>query len=309
MTRRFIATGHLDYLSHSMGARAEHYARTIANYWTPPGPFVEATRSLHTAVGGAVPLVGVGQISVPDLAEDLVAQGCCELVGMTRAQIADPDLVRKLAGDVAGPVRPCVHANQGCVDRVGLGAPITCFHNPDVGQEATIEGRPPAGGVLNILVAGGGPAGLKAAEAARLRGHHCVVYEAAPGLGGRLALLTGAGPAEELAESTRWLAVELIRLGAAVHCGRTVDRQLLAAVDPDAVVLATGATPVPHELGPHDGSIRIVSPEVVMASASAGELAGQRVVVVDNLGNHDVGACRGLCGSWVAVPHLSPTWW
>jgi 2,4-dienoyl-CoA reductase-like NADH-dependent reductase (Old Yellow Enzyme family) len=287
-----VDTGLLDYLNHSEGARAAHYARAVGSYRHPFGEFLPLTAGLKEAIGDAVPLVGVGRIVTPDLAEDALRAGTCDLIGITRAQIADPDFVAKLAGGDMARIRPCVGANQGCVDRMTYGLPITCFHNPDVGREHRLGPLSVVPDARRVVVVGGGPAGMKAAETAARRGHEVVLVDREPELGGRLRLVRDLGPALELLGSVRWLEGELGHLGVDVRLGTEADADLLASCRPDAVVLASGARPAPDRLAPTDGSIPLVSTDDAAAGLFAGEhvaFAGEPLLVVDQLGTIEVG--------------------
>ena len=128
-------------MSQSEGARTGHYARSIGSYRHGLGEFLPLAHGLRDAIGARVPVVAASRINDPAIAERALAGGDCDIVAMTRALIADPDLVAKVSN--GGRIRHCVGANQGCVDRMVGGLPITCFHNPDVGREE--RGEPAAG--------------------------------------------------------------------------------------------------------------------------------------------------------------------
>ncbi len=286
--RVIVQRGGLDYINHSEGARASDYARSIGNYRHPNGEWLPLARGLRDAIGKAVPVIAVGKIMTPDLAEQALRDGSCDLVGMTRAQIADPDLAHKLASGRAVTIRPCVAANQGCVDRMQGGLPITCFHNPDVGREYRIAPVERAKQARRVLVVGAGPAGLKAAEIAARRGHEVLLYESGPEVGGRLLATRWLGAARELLASIDWITAELEVLGVKPQLRTTVDDGLLAELAPDAVVLATGSRPAPETLAPVDGSVPVISLDDAARSLVWGErasLAGERVLLVDQRGN------------------------
>lgn len=282
-----VATGKLDYLNTSAGSRSGHYARSVADYHHPPGGLLPLAAEMRRAIGGAVPLVGVGRIITPELAEQALRDGACDLTGLTRAQIADPDLLRKYERGETASIRRCVGANQGCVDRMVGGLPITCFHNPDVGRERLLQerrGQSPR----RVLVVGGGPAGLAAAVAAAQRGHRASLVERADALGGRLRL--AAGVAAELMHSIEWRRGELERLGAEVMLGTAADAALLQRLRPELVVLASGAVPAPERLPGGDGSIPVVSVDDALGS----DRPLGRVLLADQMGNEESAACAEL---------------
>ena len=276
-----VSTGLVDLLNTSTGSRASHYATAVANYHHAPGHLLPLVRAMRAAAGAAVPVVGVGRITSGELAEHALTSGDCDLVAMTRAQIADPDLVAKLSGDDPTPVRPCVGANQGCVDRMIQALPITCFHNPDVGRESRVPSatsRP-----RRVLVVGGGPGGMKAAETAARRGHEVTLVEAHEQLGGRLLAASSHGPARELRGALDWLYGQLERHQVRVELGTRVSVADVLAHDADQVILATGATPDPAQLVADDTVARLSTDQVMTQP-----VAGRHILVVDHLGTHEV---------------------
>ena len=129
VARALVDTGHIDYLNQSSGSRSSHYARAVGSYHHPPGELLPLIAQTRQAIDARVPVVGVGRVTTPELAELALEDEVCDLVAMTRAQIADPDVVAKLRRGHADRIRPCVGANQGCVDRMVGGLAITCIHN------------------------------------------------------------------------------------------------------------------------------------------------------------------------------------
>jgi 2,4-dienoyl-CoA reductase-like NADH-dependent reductase (Old Yellow Enzyme family) len=259
-----VATGGLDYVNQSEGSRTGHYARTIGSYRHPLGEFLPLAHALRDELGGGAAVIAASRINDPVQAEAALQAGDCDLVAMTRAMIADPDLVSKV--QAGRRIRHCVGANQGCVDRMVAGLPITCFHNPDVGREG--RGDPePADRSRRVLVVGGGPAGLKAAEVAARRGHEVRLVERRGELGGRLGLVRGLGRAAELFRSIEWLEEEVHELGVEVRTGADADEAMVS--DADVVVLATGSRPAPDRLGGQDdGTIPVLSIDEAVTRSS-----------------------------------------
>ena len=271
------STGYLDYLTHSAGARSAHYARSIANYYGEAGALLPLTDSLKKVSAG-LPVIAVGKILTPTHAEEILQSGRADLVAMTRAQIADPDMVVKYMSGSESRIRPCVGANTGCVDRMSASLPITCFHNPEVGREATHAELILAKSSRKVLVVGAGPAGLKAAEIAAKRGHKVTVFDRASEPGGRLRWVRKLGKPEKMLGAVDWLVSELEILGVEVQLGTEVDKSLLSAISPDTVVLATGASGSGLDVD-SDGSVPIYTEDQAMT-----EDVGNRVLFVDLLG-------------------------
>jgi len=276
-----VRTGHLDLVNTSAGSRAAHYARAVGGYHYPKGLFLPLVARIREAIDGAVPVVGTGRITTPELAEQALSDGSCDLVALTRAQIADPDFVAKAAGATT-PIRACVGANQGCVDRMVGALAITCFHNPEVGREAWQGDLGTTGAPRHVVVVGGGPAGLKAAETAARRGHRVTLLERGDELGGRLLLSTRFGAAAELAGAIDWLVEQLTALEVDVRTGVTADLELLRSLGADEVVLATGSRPNEDPIR-GDGSVPVWTTDRAMVD----DPGGQRVLIVDQLGTHE----------------------
>jgi 2,4-dienoyl-CoA reductase-like NADH-dependent reductase (Old Yellow Enzyme family) len=277
--------GLVDVVNTSVGSRSANYARAVANYQHEEGLFLHLARALRDRIAARVPVIAAGRVASPAVGDAAIARGDCDLVAMTRAQIADPDLVRKLEGHDAVPIRPCVAANQGCVDRMVGGLPISCFHNPEVGRESKGHDLVAAGVApvaRRVVVVGAGPAGLKAAEVAAARGHHVTVLEQRSEVGGRLRYATSFGRAALLGGSLDWLVGRLAALGVEVRTGVSADVELVASLAPDVVVLATGSLPSSDPIE-HDGSVPVLSTDEGMEL----EATGLRVLVLDRLGTHE----------------------
>lgn len=285
-----MATGLFDYLNHSEGKGGADYARAIGSYRHPLGEWLPLTRNLRRAIGGSVPLIGVGKIVTADQAEQALQAGDCDLVGMTRAQISDPDLVRKVMTGQQHRVRVCTGANQGCIDRTST-LPITCLHNPEVGEENRFKALDiPITQRKKVLVVGGGPAGMKAAEIAARRGHEVTLADAGNRLGGRLNLLEKLGDSSNLLASIGWVEQELSILKVNILSGTLVDEDFVRAFKPDAIVVATGAVASTELEVDDDGSIPVISSDDAAQGLFEGnrfDMKGTRALLVDRRGDYE----------------------
>jgi 2,4-dienoyl-CoA reductase-like NADH-dependent reductase (Old Yellow Enzyme family) len=242
--KAILGTGQVDLLNTTVGDGGKSYYRAIPSYRFGEGPNIPFLTRLRQLVEISVPVIGVGHITSPSAAEALLNQGSCDLVAMTRAHIADPDIVAKTRAGHGSRIRPCVGATV-CVDRKLAGfADISCFHNPEVLRETELDPAVRAQTRRRVMIVGAGPAGLKAAEVAARRGHHVDIYDQARTVGGRLRAAEHTSGAQLLA-AIDYLLSELSLTDATLHLGTTVDAELVARCKPDEVLVATGTVARP----------------------------------------------------------------
>lgn len=276
-----LNTGEIDVLNTTIGHGGDSYARAIPSYRYDAAPNIGPLTAMRTALGVTPPVIGVGRIASLSLAESLVAQGTCDLVAMTRAHIADPDIVAKSAAGQSHRVRPCVGANV-CVNRKLQGYPeISCFHNPEVLRELTLAPR--RGTPRRVLVIGAGPAGLKAAVTAAQCGHGVTIADAGHQAGGLLRL-TEHTAAFGLASSVDYLQSELTEHGVTLVNRTLVDSAMLQALSPEYVILATGA-----RFTGRDRFADAADGVVVSSTEALTGAVGQRVLVYDSIGGAEAG--------------------
>ena len=268
-------TGLADYLSINLGSTSSFRGgvHVTAPMAVPPGYIASYARVIRSAVD--LPIIATGRINAPEVAERMLAEGAADLCGMTRAQICDPELAAKAREGRTASIRVCIACNQACIGHGAKGAPISCIQYPESGRERSFLPRPRAARRLRVLVAGGGPAGLKAAAVAAECGHSVTLYDSAEEPGGQAliaARFPGRAEFRRLAEN---LAGEARRAGAEVLPGAPLTPALVRERAPDAVVLATGARdrPVPAGL---DGDVATAW-QVALDEAGP----GRRVVVAD----------------------------
>ena len=221
--------------------------KTRADFHEPTGYNIEVTRSIHAALPGT-PVFLQGSVVDPGQAEWALGDSVCDGVEMTRAQIADPDLVSKLRGDRRDQVRPCIRCNQTCQVRDARNPIVTCVAEPTSGREASDpDWYAPTIRPRRVTVVGGGVAGLETARVAAVRGHDVTVLEQADTLGGVAA---AAGPGGAL---VTWLESECRRLGVTIRTGTTVNSTIDPAGDVAGVVVqCTGSVPGvrPYDIDP-----------------------------------------------------------
>ncbi|MCK9231399.1 MAG: FAD-dependent oxidoreductase [Syntrophales bacterium] len=225
----------------------------------PRGAFAYLARGIREQVG--VPVIAGHRINDLATARAMIADHMCDMVGMGRALIADPDLPRKIAAGRENEIIHCVACAQGCFDHLFNLQPVECLCNPRAGHESE-RGIEAAPAPRKVLVIGGGPAGMTAAATAAQRGHRVTLCEKEEILGGQL-LLAGLPPGrDEFQVLARDLEAQLAAAGVAeVRMGVTVDEAFLDRERPDAVILATGAeewappldgADLPHVVGAWD---------------------------------------------------------
>ena len=260
LAERLVRSGEVDYVSVTAGNNTRKLARV--DHWPPTPAPLAAFRHLSRAVKKAVqvPVATVGRVTTLALAEEILRSGDADLVGLVRANIADPELLPKSRAGRAASVRPCVGANV-CINSLLDHKPLTCMANPDVGRPLgrIAEGW---GAGRRAVVVGGGPAGLEAARRLAIGGWDTLLMEREARLGGQMALWSETPSRTEFLRLVNWWAGECQRLGVEVRTNAEADAALLTRPTHDLVVVATGSrpveAPVPQEgrevsqIGPYD---------------------------------------------------------
>ncbi|HCV19906.1 MAG: FAD-dependent oxidoreductase [Arenicellales bacterium] len=218
-----------------------------------------------------------GRINQPQLAENILAAGQADLCGMTRALIADPQMPNKARAGQLDDIRACIGCNQACIGHFHQGLTISCIQHPVSGRERQFGRESPAREERRVVVAGGGPAGLKAAAVAARRGHQVLLYEANAQLGGQALLARKLPGREEFGGLVSNLEREARTAGVRIQLNTAVTGASLLADNADAVILATGARPFwpDLELGQLD---QVVDAWQVIEGTVR---PGQRAVVAD----------------------------
>jgi mycofactocin system FadH/OYE family oxidoreductase 2 len=281
VVRRLEASGQVDFVDVSAGTDADlmSLAEHIPSMYFPPANLVRFAAAIKQTA--RLPVFCAGAIRDPLVAEAIVAGGQADLVGMTRAHIADPHLVAKLREGRLDDVRRCIGCMQACLEALANGQPIGCVYNPVTGREREWGTLAPAVSRRRVVVVGGGPGGLEAARVAALRGHRVVLLEAADRVGGQLHLAARLPSRENFLEIVRFLERQVRKLGVEVRLGQPADADRVRAEAPDAVVVATGSRPaLPDDVSGPPGALVHVA-DVVSGAARV----GASVLVVDQDGH------------------------
>ncbi len=277
LARLIEGAGHIDFFNGIFGrmdtelALAEHNMPGMSQ---PLAPFLNQVGAFRRET--KLPVFHAARI--PDLAtaRHAIAEGLLDMVGMTRAHMADPQLVNKLMRGQENRVRPCVGASYCMYKKT------SCIHNPATGRELHLPQviTPAAQTGRKVVIVGGGPAGLEAARVSAERGHHVVLFEAGPRLGGQMLLAVRATWRKDLIAIVDWRAAEIERLGVDVRLNVYAGAAEIAAETPDVVIIAAGGVP---DLSPIEGGDLCATVWDVLSDHVA---AKSDVLIYDGMGRH-----------------------
>jgi 2,4-dienoyl-CoA reductase-like NADH-dependent reductase (Old Yellow Enzyme family) len=270
----------VDYVSVMVGNNNRLEARV--RHWPPtpaaPGLFRHVARTVRSAI--STPVAAVGRITTLELANDLIVAGDSDLVGMVRAQIADPEIISKSRQGRRADVRPCIGANV-CVNELLRDHPLSCMVNPDARSSEELANAARLDGHRAVVV-GGGPSGLEAARRLAHRGSAVTLFETEPVLGGQMFQWAKAPSRRELMRYLDWQERQLRAYGVDIQVGVHATVSHVTALRPNAVVLATGSAQVPTVVPANDGSVSLLTPAEAFARPP-----GRAVVVFDEMGELD----------------------
>jgi 2,4-dienoyl-CoA reductase-like NADH-dependent reductase (Old Yellow Enzyme family) len=310
VAHRLAREGLIDYVNMSYG---DYYAlqRQVAGMDTPTGFQLPFTAPPVAGIG--VPRLLNGRFRTLEEVEQVLREDAADIVSMVRAHIADPDIVAKSAAGHPERVRPCIACNQGCIGRVATFGRLGCVVNTAAGDEGRLAEKliAPAPTARQVLIVGGGPAGMEAARIAALSGHRVVLAEAMPSLGGLTNLYRHAPRMGTIPDIAGWLEQEVYRLGVEVRLSTWLDADDIEAEGTELVIVATGAAleaplrqiQFPAETFVPEPGTRLVSSLELFADRHADW--GGSAVVVDEIGHYEAIACaeylleRGLAVTFV----------
>jgi 2,4-dienoyl-CoA reductase-like NADH-dependent reductase (Old Yellow Enzyme family) len=303
IARRMVAGGQIDFLNVIRG----HIDTDAA--LTDIIPVQGMASSPHLDFAGEVrsetkfPVFHAAKIADVATARHAVASGKLDMVGMTRAHIADPMIVQKLMQDREQDIRPCVGATY-CLDRIYLAGEALCIHNPASGREATMpqqiserSDRP-----IKIVVVGAGPAGLEAARVAAERGHQVIVFEATPKPGGQVLLMTRSPRRREMIGIIDWRVEQCDKAGVEFRFNSYAEADDIVAEDPDIVIIASGGLPNTEIL--RNGNELVVSARDIIS----GDVApAAEVLLYDDGADHPgMQAAEIIAESGARLEYVSP---
>ncbi len=244
---------------------------TIPSMYTEFGIFTHLAEAVKKEV--SIPVIAVGRIKDPRMADRIIAEGRADMVAMGRAHLADPDLAAKAQSGRLDDIRPCIGCCLGCIDRALQQDEATCVMNPAVGREYMLGELKQVASPKRVLVVGAGPAGMAAARLAAMRGHKVTVAEEAPHTGGLLHAARLAPGRAELGDMVDFYTKELDRLGVDLRLNTECDEALVAEIKPEAVIMATGSQlDVPQILGLFDTDMELhMAVDVLEGEAQPGK--------------------------------------
>ena len=302
IAKRFAADGKIDFLNIIRG-HIEHDAslnNVIPIQGMAASPHLDFAGDIRAAA--KFPVFHAARIADVATARHAIAEGKLDMVGMTRAHIADPHIVRKIIEGREHQIRPCVGATY-CLDRIYEGGEALCIHNAATSREALIpHDLPKAPEIRKAVVVGAGPAGLEAARVLAERGHHVEVLEASSRAGGQVNLLTRNPRRKEMVGIVDWRLAELDRLGVSIHYDTYAGVDDVLGLDPDLVVIATGGIAQSPEL--EAGDDLVTSSWDILAGSVKPE--GPVLLYDDNGGHPGMSAAEVIANAGVELEVVSP---
>lgn len=239
--------GVLDYISVTAGSSAglAGSVHIVPPMWFDNAYVAPFAAAIKQRVN--IPVFVAGRINQPQTAEQVLNSGHADMCGMTRAMICDPEMAQKAEASRFDDIRACIACNQACINHMLKGFPISCIQHPETGRELEFGKLSAAQSSRKIMVVGGGPGGMKAAAIAASRGHDVTLYEATSKLGGQAKLAQLLPGRSEFGGIITNLEREMELAGVNVVTNTKVDRTMVENLKPDAIIIATGATPYrPH---------------------------------------------------------------
>ena len=298
----FKSSGMVDFLNVNRGRIHTDPAMTdmIPIHGMRSAPHLDLAGRLKAEVG--LPTLHAARIPDVATARHAVATGQLDMVGMTRAHMADPHIVKKIIEGREDDIRPCVGATY-CLDRIYQGGMALCIHNPSTGREETMpHDIPPAEVPKKVVVVGAGPAGLEAARVAAERGHSVVVFEAAPEPGGQVRLMAQQKRRAEMIGIIDWRMAQCAARDVQFRFNTWAEASDVLAENPDVVLIATGGLPQ-KDILEAGNDLTVTAWDILSGDVKP----GTNVLLYDDAGDHTaLQAAQFLAESGAEVEIMTP---
>jgi mycofactocin system FadH/OYE family oxidoreductase 2 len=279
IAKKFEETGKVDFINVSIGTYYNLHMQS-ASMHTHAGFALETTQQIKEAVH--IPVIGGYQINSPQMANEIIEKKQTDAIGFIRDLICDPDMPQKARNGKIDSIRNCVRDNNGCIGRINQSKILGCIQNPEVGYEYEAEPDMPKR-LKKVWIIGAGPAGLKAAITAKLRGHDVRIFEKNKTSGGQINLQVKGAGRQGMGEVIRHLEYMLHKLNITIINNKKVTADYIKDNNPEVVVVATGATPVKKPVpGEYDTPFVQSVPDILENRYPV----GNKILFVDENGGH-----------------------
>ena len=282
MAKGFKVTGEIDFINVSVGT---YYNLQLVrgSMHFPLGFTLHLSQGIKEAV--RIPVFANNRINTPQLAEEIISSGKADMIGLVRALICDPFFPQKAKEGRPEEIFICVSDNQGCIGRVNQAKTLACIQNPSVGFEKKTEKElvRPAQKRKNVMVIGGGPAGMEAARVTAMRGHQVTLYEKETELGGQINIAKKGAGRENIGLIVTNLMAQLKKWAVKIETGIDVTEESVIKNHPDVAIVATGSLPKEKPFLGRYSSSQVLNVWQVLREEAA---IGNRVLLIDGDGHH-----------------------